>query len=626
MNSDTYMATTSTSTSACPWTVLQTYHGRKRLRQQVTCNDVSFVVPGTRRDKRGGKQMRRTKSKRDLQTHPSQATRDVKQSPKLGKGAFGQAYILETHDGRPIVAGLLKPYERDCLGSMQSPAFWVNAGARIAELLWHTLVEPRHSPHIIAPWFTCAGHGVAQGHQHKGTHSAVQISERAKYGTLKDYARQWIATMWRKQRRQRVNAPSQSDFDSTLMARVLLFQVVYTLDVIQQFFPRFRHNDLRDENVFIQVGPPPGTTTSYIGRGRAWRVPNIGAVALIADYDLATIPGLVDNYLTIEYTFSMPQIMYGTRQNHGADLFVFISHFIDVVGAHVDPSLTRALYQLWPALQKQPDAPSCKRVPDTDSRTFPTPRDILTRSGLFDVFINHTPLENRRQHVESYGVQEHVAPVTTLPEAVRNATAQCGPKQKHATGDTCTTAATTTATTTRTTPLPRVPVFRPNPPNSNSNSNSDFGFGQSCITHDMATHDTTTLVDRLDQLWHLQDWGPPHVRASDVDTTGKIIVDAAIVLGKRYLHSHQVPDNTTWWPAIFALAYRDTLHKHGLRRPEGNKRGCAWILDHYAEWWLNWQDDVPLNDWKTYGESNVRTCATQLLHVAQQWTWWQQHE
>lgn len=600
------------------WETLRSHRGRKQLRSSVDNNAMRFVVQdgGNRRRSK----IQRTKSKSELQTHPSMVAAWLRREPELGKGAFSVAHTLSTVDGWDVAVGLLKAYERDLLGSMASPYFGVNACSNIAQLLWLGICEPHYSPHLITPWFNCVGYGTARQHETRGAFSVIQFSERALHGTVRSY----ITSLSTKRGRYAMgwDGPAVTPTYMARLVRVILFQVAYTLDAIHQVFPRFRHNDLRDENVLMQVGPPHGTKSSYTSRGMTWHIPNMGVNALISDYDVSTIPGLQDNYITLENEFTMPLLYCDTRQDHGADLFVFASCLFTLIHDKVDPGFRDQLQRIWNGhLGKFTSRTLCMRHPDIRvMRQMPSAFDVLTRSHLFSEFEHTTPRNGSPQTLyETYAVPLNVKKMTEPPVELQSPD---GPREA--------------GTFTMVTPLfsPRADArgrFPVGPPPycyryldakvpTDDAVISQFPQGISTTYVYVERKYTPVIAARLDQLWFQQSWGPPHLAVESVEATGKLVVDATIVLGARFLNHFVVP--MWWWPAVFIMAYRDTLTHRNLRRPEGQGPGCSWVMEHYAEWWLNFSERTPLDDWVTFEADDIHQRALQLLNVAQQWSWW----
>lgn len=77
--------------------------------------------------------------------------------------------------------------------------------------------------------------------------------------------------------------------------KVLFFQLISTLAVIQSKFPTFRHNDLKANNILIHEINSKGSKFSYIVNKKKYIVPNMGYIVKLWDFDFSCIPGIVNN-------------------------------------------------------------------------------------------------------------------------------------------------------------------------------------------------------------------------------------------------------------------------------------------------------------------------------------------
>jgi serine/threonine protein kinase len=108
---------------------------------------------------------------------------------------------------------------------------------------------------------------------------SVLISEWANGGDLLDYLRENYKTLKIKE------------------WRVIFFQILSVLAVIQKKYPAFRHNDLKPNNILVQVSEVNNKTLKfrYVINGHEYYVPNIGVQIKLWDFDFACIPGIVEN-------------------------------------------------------------------------------------------------------------------------------------------------------------------------------------------------------------------------------------------------------------------------------------------------------------------------------------------
>ena len=77
--------------------------------------------------------------------------------------------------------------------------------------------------------------------------------------------------------------------------KVIFFQIISTLAVIQSKFPSFRHNDLKANNILVHKIEKQNENFTYRVVRCEYSVPNIGYSVKIWDFDFACIPGVIDN-------------------------------------------------------------------------------------------------------------------------------------------------------------------------------------------------------------------------------------------------------------------------------------------------------------------------------------------
>ena len=77
--------------------------------------------------------------------------------------------------------------------------------------------------------------------------------------------------------------------------RVLFFQILSVLAVIQTKYPAFRHNDLKANNILLQKINNVDKNNIYKYNINEYYVPNIGLRIKLWDFDFACIPGEIEN-------------------------------------------------------------------------------------------------------------------------------------------------------------------------------------------------------------------------------------------------------------------------------------------------------------------------------------------
>lgn len=106
---------------------------------------------------------------------------------------------------------------------------------------------------------------------------SVLISEWANGGDLLDYLRKHY-----------------KDF-KTRHWRVIFFQFLSALAIIQSKYPAFRHNDLKANNILVNLFDSSTSKYKYVVNKKSYIVPNIGFQIKLWDFDFACIPGIVNN-------------------------------------------------------------------------------------------------------------------------------------------------------------------------------------------------------------------------------------------------------------------------------------------------------------------------------------------
>lgn len=77
--------------------------------------------------------------------------------------------------------------------------------------------------------------------------------------------------------------------------KVIFFQIISTLAVIQSKFPGFRHNDLKANNILVHKVTKRKTLFMYTVNKKKYLIPSIGYQIKLWDFDFACIPGIVEN-------------------------------------------------------------------------------------------------------------------------------------------------------------------------------------------------------------------------------------------------------------------------------------------------------------------------------------------
>lgn len=139
---------------------------------------------------------------------------------------------------------------------------------------------------------------------------SVLISEWANSGDLLDYLKKNYKTMKLK------------DW------RVILFQLLSVLSIIQTKYPGFRHNDLKANNILVNKIGVSSKNKYFLYKinNQKYEVPNSGLQIKIWDFDFACIPGIVENNkVNAEWT---NKINISASQNRYYDIHYFFNTLV----------------------------------------------------------------------------------------------------------------------------------------------------------------------------------------------------------------------------------------------------------------------------------------------------------
>lgn len=209
--------------------------------------------------------------------------------------------------------------------------------------------------------------------------ASVLISEWANGGDLLDYLRKNYKTF------------------TPLKWKVLFFQIISVLAVIQNKYPTFRHNDLKANNILLHMIEMTAYKKQYYGVNDCiYDVPNVGFQIKLWDFDFACIPGIVDNAkVSSEWT---AKINITPDKNRYYDLHYFFN------------TITRE--EFLPKFTKAPEVP--KEVREFISRIVPdkykSGKNIAERGRILINKEYTTPDEVLKNdpYFNEFRVSEHV--------------------------------------------------------------------------------------------------------------------------------------------------------------------------------------------------------------------------
>ena len=141
---------------------------------------------------------------------------------------------------------------------------------------------------------------------------SILISEWCNGGDLLDYIKKNYTTM------------------TTRIWKVIIFQLLFTLALVHEKYPSFRHNDMKANNILVQL-----TDTQNRANNRFYKynldnvefvIPNIGLQIKIWDFDFACIDGIIENNkVNADWT---KKINISKKQNRYYDVHYFFNTLI----------------------------------------------------------------------------------------------------------------------------------------------------------------------------------------------------------------------------------------------------------------------------------------------------------
>jgi serine/threonine protein kinase len=480
----------------------------------------------------------------------------LESAPELGRGTYGEAKEVT----KAIVCKIT-----GCGSHLLGPLWSIwrseNVEPNILRFLWKHLVETRITPHIIAP--LGLDHSIIEGttERQKKDDQGIQSSliyfmEKATAGTVRDHLTGHV---------------SGQRFD--LILKVILFQLCYTLECIYTLFPRFRHNDLKDDNVFLHKSSSQGYTR-YTIHGSSFYVPNVGVTVLISDFDFASISGsLFDNYKVIEQEWETPSYNINTRKTHAADFDCFLAYVRNHFGDKISSKLKTQLKHIFGAYPKK----NSYRSTVVESQGLLTTKEILMETEFFEEFLQTKP-------------PQEIGEQFTFFKSYSKEVAQLGGDEK------------------RHTPLFLPRIDEAIDPRDLLSFQTFRTWTPNCLEWDEEepTVFSERACERIVGCMHaIYDIKPAPKR--DIAGFGfpkdkkEIFFETVEQTGASYILDYYVPSR--WWPAIYTCAFIDTAEEMDL---VASNQVC-WGMTQWCEFWTD-MDETDYTE-------------MELLHVALQWGW-----
>jgi serine/threonine protein kinase len=224
---------------------------------------------------------------------------------KLGKqsrleyiksGSTGHTFRVKTSSGYYAVK-LTAYTKREQYGGVCDEARPENAELRMLNLL-SEFVKTKVSPHIVLPVSTFHTSlqpfilPISESQSKKYKLFMKRCNKKEFYDTATVLISEWV------------NGGDLLDFLRRNYKKlelkhwkVIVFQIIFTLAVIQKKYPGFRHNDLKANNILVEITKRPKTPQyyEYQYEDKRFQVPDIGIQTRLWDFDFSCIPGVIEN-------------------------------------------------------------------------------------------------------------------------------------------------------------------------------------------------------------------------------------------------------------------------------------------------------------------------------------------
>lgn len=259
------------------------------------------------------------------------ATMNVKLS-YIKSGTTGHTFkaVSKTNENICFVIKVCA-YPKDDYGEMTNESRPENAEIRMIRLLSHYVVN-RTSPHFVLPictFNTDIKPFVSLPNKNSNRKNvmyrkfirnyikgklenqvSVLVLEWCNGGDLLDYIRQNYAKMKLK--------------DWT----IIFFQILFSLTIIHKKFPKFRHNDMKTNNIMVHLTEKRVQTHyRYNLDDKMFIIPDIQIQAKICDFDFSCIDGIIENNkVNAEWT---NQINISKKENKYYDMNFFFNTLIN---------------------------------------------------------------------------------------------------------------------------------------------------------------------------------------------------------------------------------------------------------------------------------------------------------
>ncbi len=177
---------------------------------------------------------------------------------------------------------------------------------------------------------------------------------------------------------------------------VIFFQILYTLARVQTIHPSFRHNDMKANNILVQLtNIRPDLAYGYSIEKTQFRIPNINLQIKIWDFDFACISGIIDNNkVDADWT---KKINITSKQNKYYDMHYFFNtltlkkFFPKFYEGGVPPEIIDFVHRIIPERYRNGSKYVNKKGRILVNDEFTTPYKVIMTDPLFEKYRFHHP-------------------------------------------------------------------------------------------------------------------------------------------------------------------------------------------------------------------------------------------
>ena len=169
--------------------------------------------------------------------------------------------------------------------------------------------------------------------------------------------------------------------------KVIIFQILFTLDMIQKKYPSFRHNELKASAILIYRHDTiiKGNFYKYNVASKDFILPYVNFQCRIYNFDLASIVGIVKNDFLKQKWWTKK---YGncTIPNRYYDMHFFLNYLCQMHQKQIPEKILQFIHRIIPKPYRHIRGPAVNRLRLLVHDKYTTPEYVLLNDPLFDEF------------------------------------------------------------------------------------------------------------------------------------------------------------------------------------------------------------------------------------------------